>query len=83
MRLQFDKERADKYGRFLAYVWYVDEESGEELLLNEQLLRAGLGRALLNHPYSETMKRRFRAAQQEARQARRGIWSDELAPADR
>jgi micrococcal nuclease len=83
VRLQFDKERADKYGRFLAYVWFVDIESGEERLLNEELLRAGLGRALLNHPYAETMKRRFRAAQQEARETRRGIWAQELAPADR
>jgi micrococcal nuclease len=69
VRLEFDKEREDKYGRILAYV-YVDD-----WLLNEELIRAGLGRAIFKHPYSESMKRRFRKAQQEARNARRGIWS--------
>lgn len=70
VRLQFDKERVDKYGRVLAYV-YVDE-----WLLNEALIRAGFGRAITKHPYSEAMKRRFRAAEQEARRERRGIWSE-------
>jgi micrococcal nuclease len=76
VRLEFDKERTDKYGRILAYVWYLDRENGEELLLNEELIRAGLARVLLRYPYSESMKRRFRAAQAEARSAARGVWSD-------
>jgi endonuclease YncB( thermonuclease family) len=75
VRLEFDKERVDKYGRFLAYVWYVDRENEEVLLLNEELVRAGLARARLGYSYSEAMKRRFRAAESEARQTRRGIWS--------
>lgn len=70
VRLQFDLERRDKYDRLLAYVYFGD------FFLNEELLRAGLGRALLQFPYSDTMKRRFRKAQQEARDAHRGIWSD-------
>jgi micrococcal nuclease len=69
VRLEFDKERHDRYGRVLAYV-YLDD-----WFLNEELIRAGLGRAILNHPYSESMKRRFRAAEKEAHQANRGIWS--------
>jgi micrococcal nuclease len=69
VRLEFDKERYDKYGRVLAYV-YLDD-----WFLNEALLRAGLGRAITNHPYSESMKRLFKAAEGEARHARRGIWS--------
>jgi micrococcal nuclease len=73
VRLEFDKERHDKYGRVLAYV-YLDD-----WFLNEELIRAGLGRAITNHPYSESMKRRFRAAQREAQGARRGIWSDDRA----
>lgn len=68
IRLEFDKERRDKYDRVLAYV-YVDD-----WFLNEELIRAGLGKAITNHPYSETMKRRFRAAQREAQRERRGIW---------
>ncbi|MEX2140394.1 MAG: thermonuclease family protein [Pirellulales bacterium] len=74
VRLEFDKERIDKYGRFLAYVWYVDRTSEEELLLNEELLRAGLAKARLGYSYSDAMKRRFRAAELEAREARRGVW---------
>ncbi len=69
VRLEFDKERHDKYGRVLAYVYLKD------WFLNEELIRAGLGRAITNHPYSETMKRRFRSAQREAQQSKRGIWS--------
>jgi micrococcal nuclease len=69
VRLEFDKERRDKYDRVLAYVYLGD------WFLNEELIRAGLGRAITNHPYSESMKRRFRAAEKEAREARRGIWS--------
>ena len=68
VRLEFDKERRDKYDRVLAYV-YVDD-----WFLNEELIRAGLGRAITNHPYSESMKRRFRAAQLEAQRERRGMW---------
>jgi micrococcal nuclease len=78
VRLQLDKERIDKYGRFLAYVWYVDRGSGDELMLNEELIRAGLARALLRYSYSERMKRRFRAAEQEAREAGSGIWAGGL-----
>jgi micrococcal nuclease len=69
VRLEFDKERRDKYDRVLAYV-YLDN-----WFLNEELIRAGMGHAITNHPYSEAMKRRFRAAEQEAKEHRRGIWS--------
>jgi micrococcal nuclease len=61
VRLTYDAERA--------YVW-VDGR-----LLNEELIRAGLGRAVLQYPFSSEMKRRFRLAQEEARRQRLGIWS--------
>jgi micrococcal nuclease len=69
VRLEFDRERLDRYGRWLAYVWVG------ERMLNEELVRAGLARFEPEYHYSETMKRRFRIAQQEAQSARRGIWS--------
>ncbi len=69
VRLQFDRERLDRYGRFLAYVWVGDR------MLNEELVRAGLATAELQYRYSSTMKRRFGRAEEEARAARRGIWS--------
>jgi micrococcal nuclease len=70
VRLEFDRQRLDRYGRFLAYVWV------DGLLLNEELVRAGLAHYEPQFSYSPAMKRRFRAAQDEARAARRGIWSD-------
>jgi len=72
-QLEFDRERYDQYGRFLAYVWVGDR------MLNEELLRAGLARWERNYNYSVEKKARFRAAQEEARRAGRGIWSNEPA----
>lgn len=68
-RLSFDRERVDRYGRQLAYVWVG------ERMLNEELLRSGLARFEPRFHYSEAVKRRFRQAQQEAKQAGLGIWS--------
>jgi micrococcal nuclease len=69
VRLQFDREPLDQYKRHLAYVYVGDH------MLNEELLRNGLARFRGEFRYSETMKRRFRKAQQEAQQNLRGIWS--------
>jgi micrococcal nuclease len=74
VRLEFDQERLDQYGRFLAYVWVGDR------LLNEELVRAGLARVEFNYHYRSAMKTRFRRAQDEARAAGLGIWSDEPLP---
>ncbi|MBA4018369.1 MAG: hypothetical protein C0483_14480 [Pirellula sp.] len=70
VRLTFDQERHDRYGRHLAYAWRGDT------LLNEELIRAGLSEAVTIFPYSRTMKDRFLAAQRLAKRERRGIWSD-------
>jgi len=76
VRLEFDRERLDKYGRFLAYVWVGDR------MLNEQLIRAGLARAEPQYHYSPAMKTRFRRAEADAKSAERGIWSGRPAAAD-
>lgn len=68
-RITLDQERLDRFGRYLAYVWVADR------LLNEELLRAGLARWEPNFHYSESMKRRFRKAQQAAQHDKSGIWS--------
>ena len=67
--LQFDRERQDRYHRVLAYV-YLDN-----WMLNEELIRAGFSRAETRFPYSSAMKRRFRAAEKEARNNNRGLWA--------
>ena len=69
VRLTFSLERKDRHDRFLAFVWNGD------VMLNEELVRAGLAHARLDYRYSGLMKRRLAAAQEEAQQAGRGIWS--------
>lgn len=69
VRLEFDVERQDRYGRFLAYV-YVGE-----VMLNEELIRAGLARFMPQYPYRQEMKERFKAAEVEAQTAQRGLWA--------
>ena len=69
VRLRFDKRRIDKYHRRLAYV-FVGEQ-----MLNEELLRAGLARVMVFPGDSESIARVLRAAQAEARDNARGIWS--------
>ena len=69
VRLSFGLERKDQYGRFLAFVWSGD------VMLNEELVRAGLAKARLGYRYSGVMKHRLAQAQDEARKAKRGVWS--------
>ncbi len=73
VRLTFSLERKDRYDRFLAFVWSGD------VMLNEELVRAGLAYARRDYRYSNTMKRRFTQAQDEAKRAGRGIWSNTVA----
>ncbi|REK17296.1 MAG: thermonuclease [Planctomycetota bacterium] len=70
-RLEFDRERVDRFGRFLAYVWVGDR------MLNEELLRAGLARWEPNFHYSAAKKAIFREAQEQARDEGLGLWSDD------
>jgi micrococcal nuclease len=69
VRLTFSLERKDRYDRFLAFVWDGDS------MLNEELVHAGLAQARHDYRYSGGMKNRLAQAQDEARNAGRGIWS--------
>ena len=69
VRLEFDREKHDRYNRVLAYV-YVGE-----WFLNEELIRAGLSPAVTKYPFRADMKQRFRAAEEQARRNKVGIWS--------
>ena len=83
VELQFDRERVDRYGRTLAYV-YVEKSTFQpgagKWFLNEELIRAGLSPAKLGYHYSAAMKRRFRLAEEEARRTRAGLWNAKLIP---
>ena len=69
VRLTFDRETVDAFGRMLAYVW-VDELT----MFNEILIREGFGRAYLKFPFDEALKKRFAELEAEARKEGRGIW---------
>ena len=68
--LEFDRQRKDLQGHVLAYV-YCDGT-----LLNEELIRAGLARPDTGADVDRSMATRFRRAEEEARDASRGIWHD-------
>lgn len=69
VRLEFDEERFDPYGRTLAYV-FVDG-----IFVNEQILRSGLAKALIIKP-NDRYAERLLEAEKEAKDRRRGVWSD-------
>ena len=69
VRLEFDVERYDKYGRLLAYVYLKDG-----LFVNEEIVRQGYAQ-LLTIPPNVKYKSVFLEAQKEARENNRGLWS--------
>jgi len=70
VRLEFDLERRDRYGRLLAYVWLGGT------LINAEMVRRGYAR-VLTIPPNVRYQRWFEAAEAEAREARRGLWGDD------
>jgi len=66
--LRFDRKKRDRYQRLLAFVFIG------ERCLNEELIRAGFSRCMTRYSFDTSMKKRFLAAESEARVARRGIW---------
>ncbi|MBE3102790.1 MAG: thermonuclease family protein [Bacilli bacterium] len=72
LAIEFDVgERTDRYSRLLAYV-YVDGVS-----VQETLVREGLARVAYIYPPSTRHLDVYKAAEQEAKDAGRGIWSIE------
>lgn len=67
VRLEFDVEREDPFGRTLAYVWIGDE------LFNETLVRRGYA-LVTTFPPNVRYVERFAAAQRDARERDRGLW---------
>lgn len=75
--LEYDVGRYDRYQRTLAYVW-VDGS-----MLNEQLLRRGLGRVAYVYAPNTQHLDDFRETEQSARLEELGIWSLENYVTDR
>jgi len=68
VRVAPDREREDRYGRALLYVWTTGG-----LLVEEDLVRGGYGRVLVVRP-NDRYSAQLRAAETAARAARRGRW---------
>ena len=70
VRLEYDVERKDRYGRTLAYVYLEDG-----VFVNAELMKEGYAQVMTIPPnvkYSDL----FTKLQREAREAKRGLWKD-------
>lgn len=67
VRLEFDSERKDRYGRLLAYLYLPDGR-----LLNRLLLEKGFASVFRRYQFSR--KQEFLNAEETARQNRLGLW---------
>lgn len=68
VRLEKDVSDTDRFGRLLRYV-YVDD-----IMVNDYLVRNGFARSI-SYPPDVKYQDRFHAAEREAREANRGLWS--------
>lgn len=67
VRLEYDWQRKDKYGRTLAYVYLEDGT-----FLNLEIIKQGYGFAYIKYPFK--FLEEFRQAEKEARENKRGLW---------
>lgn len=67
LRLEFDRERKDHYGRLLAYVYCGDK------MLNLEMVRAGMAMVIKVKPNTRYYKQ-LKQAEKKARAERRGFW---------
>ena len=74
VRLEYDQERTDRYGRTLAYVYLSNGT-----LANAEIVRQGYGHAYTRFPFRHLDE--FRQHEREARQGERGLWGAKCADA--
>jgi len=67
VRLEYDWQRRDKYGRLLAYVYLEDG-----FFLNAEIIKQGFGFAYTRFPFKYLEE--FRRYEREARENGRGLW---------
>ncbi len=77
VRLEYDEERYDHYGRTLAYVFREDGR-----MVNAELVRAGLARVYLIPP-NVKYRQLLVASQRQAMAARVGLWEQPLTADER
>lgn len=69
-QLERDVEARDRYGRVLGYIWF------DGALINWRMVNEGYAVGL-TYPPNVQYTDAFTAAQQSAREARRGLWADD------
>jgi micrococcal nuclease len=69
VRLEWDVERRDRYGRLLTYVYVGD------LMVNAELVRQGYAQ-VATFPPNVKYQDLFLRLQREAREAKRGLWEE-------
>lgn len=69
VKLVFDKERLDQYGRTLAYVYLG------KMMFNKTLLKKGYARAVYYAP-NGAHRKEFNKLQKKAKKAKKGFWKD-------
>lgn len=69
VRVETDVEKQDRYGRTLGYLWLADGR-----MVNEEMARTGYTLSLTYPPNVQYVDR-IRAAVEDAKSARRGLWS--------
>jgi micrococcal nuclease len=76
VRLEFDVEKKDQYGRLLAYVFVKDT------FVNAELVRLGYARAMIKPP-NEKYKALLLAHQAKAMKEYRGLWQEKKEETER
>jgi len=69
VKLEYDWQTRDKYGRLLAYVYII----GDGTFLNAEIIKQGYGFAYTRYPFKYLED--FRQYEREARENNRGLWS--------
>ena len=70
VKIEYDVEKNDKHGRVLAYLW-----TPENVLINLMMIKSGYA-VLYSVPPNVKYADEFRKAQEEARNLKLGIWSE-------
>jgi len=67
VRLDYDWQKRDRYGRLLAYVYLMDGT-----FLNAEIIKQGYGFAYIKYAFKYMEE--FRQYEEEARENRKGLW---------
>lgn len=75
VRLEYDWQQRDKYGRILAYVYLEDGT-----FLNAEIIKHGYGFAYTRFPFKYFNE--FREYEKQARESKLGLWKDQPSTND-